>query len=112
MLGIQHGHLDITRHVTPNQARCVPEYFLALMEDGLTLFNLTGQCFQDVGLTKWNKVVGSYALTIPTLQKQVSKSEPWTTCGSHQIVQHRQPTDLLALHCKEACIHVIHEFMQ
>ena len=43
---------------------------------------------------------------IPTLQKQVSKSEPGTTRGSHQVVQHRQPTDSLALRCKETCIHV------
>ena len=28
------------------------------MEDGPTLFNLIGQCFQDVRLTKSNKVVG------------------------------------------------------
>jgi hypothetical protein len=48
----------------------------------------------------------SNAPTTPTLQKQVSKSEPRTTWGSHQIVQHRQPTDWLALRCKEASIHV------
>ncbi len=48
----------------------------------------------------------SNAPTIPTLQKQVLKSEPGTTWGSHRIVQHRRPTDLLALRCKEACIHV------
>ncbi len=57
MLGTQHGHLDITRHVAPDQARFEPEYFLALTEDGPPLFDLIGQCFQDVGLTKWNKVV-------------------------------------------------------
>ncbi len=58
MLGTQHGHLGITRHATPEQARFEPEYFLALTEDSPPLFNLIGQCFQDVGLTKWNKVVG------------------------------------------------------
>jgi hypothetical protein len=26
--------------------------------DSSTLFNLMGQCFQDVGLTKWTNVVG------------------------------------------------------
>jgi hypothetical protein len=57
MLGIKHGHLDITRHITPNQAQFDPEYFLALTEGGRPLFNLIGQCFQDVSLTKWNKVV-------------------------------------------------------
>ena len=58
MLGIQHGHLDITRHVAPDKAGFEPKYFLVLMEDGPTLFDLIGQYFQDVGLTKWNKVVG------------------------------------------------------
>jgi hypothetical protein len=58
MLGTQHGHLDITRHVMPDQARFEPEYFLVLTVDGPTLFNLIGQCFQDVGLTKCNNVVG------------------------------------------------------
>jgi hypothetical protein len=52
MLGTQHGHLGITRHVVPEQARFEPEYFLALTEDGPPLFNLIGQYFQDVGLTK------------------------------------------------------------
>jgi hypothetical protein len=28
-----------------------------LTEDGLILFNLKVQCFQDVGLTEWDKVV-------------------------------------------------------
>ena len=48
----------------------------------------------------------SDAPTIPTLQKQVWKSEPVTTWFSYQIVQQRWPTDLLALHRKESCIHV------
>jgi hypothetical protein len=52
MLDTQHGHLDITRHVAPNQAQFEPEYFLPLTEDGPPLFNLIGQCFQEVGLTK------------------------------------------------------------
>jgi hypothetical protein len=59
----------------PNQALFGPEYFLASTlpdfkskvltqlseakkEDGPTLFNLVGQCFQDVGLTEWTNVVG------------------------------------------------------
>jgi hypothetical protein len=58
MLGIQHGHLDIIRHVVPDQAQFEPEYIISLIEDGPALFNLIGQCFQDVGLTEWNKVVG------------------------------------------------------
>jgi hypothetical protein len=90
----------------PDQARFEPKYFLALTEDSPLLFNLIGQCFQDVSLTEWDKLSESNALTIMTLQKQVSKSEPGTTRGSHQGVQRRWPTDSLALHCKEACIHV------
>ncbi len=57
MLGIKHGHLDITRHIAPDQAPFEPKYFLALTEGGPPLFNLIGQCFQDVSLTEWNKVV-------------------------------------------------------
>ena len=57
MLGIKHGHRDITRHVAPDQAQFEPEYFLALKDDGPPLFNLIGQCFQDINITKWNKVV-------------------------------------------------------
>jgi hypothetical protein len=57
MLGTQHGHLDITRHVGSNQAQFESEYFIALTEDGPILFNLIGQCFQDVGLTEWKYVV-------------------------------------------------------
>ncbi len=48
----------------------------------------------------------SDAPMLMTLQKKVSKSGPGMTRGSHQVVQRRQPTDLLALHCKEVCIHV------
>ncbi len=29
----------------------------AKKEDFLTLFNLMGQCFQDIGLTKWTNIV-------------------------------------------------------
>jgi hypothetical protein len=58
MLGIQHGHLDITRHVAPDQAQFEPEYFLAITEYGPTLSNLIGKCFQDFRLTKWSNDVG------------------------------------------------------
>ncbi len=57
MLSTQHGHLYMNRHVAPNQAQFEPKYFLALTEDGPTLFNLTDQCFQDVGLTDQNNVI-------------------------------------------------------
>jgi hypothetical protein len=62
MLGTKHGHLDITRHVSPNQAQFEPEYFLPLTEDGPPLFNHIDQCFQDASLTKLNKVVGKKCL--------------------------------------------------
>jgi hypothetical protein len=77
MLGTQHGHLGITRHVAPEQARSEPEYFLALMEDGPPLFNLIGQCFQDVSPTEWNKVVGKQCLDDNDLAKsKFQKANP------------------------------------
>jgi hypothetical protein len=57
MLGTQHSRLYMTRHVEPDQAQFEPEYFIALTEDGPTLFNLIGQCFQDISLTECNNVV-------------------------------------------------------
>jgi hypothetical protein len=69
MLGTQHGHLGITRHVAPEQARFEPECFLALTEDGPPLFNLIGQCFQDIDLTESNKVVGKQCLDDNDLAK-------------------------------------------
>jgi hypothetical protein len=75
MLGIQHGHLDITRHVPPDKAQFVPEYFLALTEDGPPLFNLIGQCLQDISLTKWNKVVGKQCLDNNDLAKASFKKQ-------------------------------------
>jgi hypothetical protein len=61
--------LGINRHIAPEQAQFEPEYFLALLEDGPPLFNLIGQCFQDVGLTKLNKVVGKQCLDDNDLAK-------------------------------------------
>ncbi len=69
MLGTQHGHLGITRHVAPKQAQFETKYFLALAEDSPPLFNLIGQCFQDIGLTKLNKVVGKRCLNNNDLAK-------------------------------------------
>ncbi len=68
---------DITRHVMPDQAQFGPEYFHAFRlpdfkskiltqlldtqkDDGPTLFNLMGQCFQDVGLTEWTSISRLY----------------------------------------------------
>jgi hypothetical protein len=70
----EKGTKDVTGHAVPNQAQFGPKYFLAFMlpdfkskiltqlseakkEDGLTLFNLMGQCLQDIGLTEWTNVV-------------------------------------------------------
>ncbi len=51
-----------TRHIKPDQAGFEPKYFFALTEDGLPLFNRIGQCFQDISLTKWNKVIRKQCL--------------------------------------------------
>jgi hypothetical protein len=69
MLGTQYGHLGIIRHVTPEQARFEPEYFLALTEDSPSLFNLAGQCFQDFSLTQSNKVIAKRCLDDNDLAK-------------------------------------------
>ena len=65
-----------TRHVAPDQAIFEPEYFLALTEDGPLLLNHIDQCFQDVSLTKWNKVVGRQCLKDNDLAKASFKK--WT----------------------------------
>ncbi len=68
-ISFKKGAKQITGHVAPDQARFGPEYFLAFMFPnfkskistqlwdtqkgyGPTLFNLMGQCIQNVGLTK------------------------------------------------------------
>ncbi len=65
---------EITGHIASNQARFGAEYFLAFTlpnfkskiltqllefqnDNGQMLLNLKGQCFQDVGLTKWTNVI-------------------------------------------------------
>jgi hypothetical protein len=68
-ISLKKGAKKITGHVMPDQAQFGTEYFLAYMlpdfkskiltqllaelnDNGQLLFNLTGQCFQDIGLTK------------------------------------------------------------
>ncbi len=68
-ISFKKGAKDITGHNMPGQAQFGAEYFLAFTlpdfkskiliqlsdtqkDDSPTLFNLMGQCFQDVGLTK------------------------------------------------------------
>jgi hypothetical protein len=70
----EKGAKEITSHVAPDQGQFGAEYFLAytlpyfkskiltrLLDaqkiNGLLLFSLLGQCFQDVGLTEWTSVV-------------------------------------------------------
>ncbi len=65
---------EITGRVVPNKAQFGVEYFLAYLlpdfkskistwlsdaqkDNGPLLFNLMGQCFQGVGLTKWTSVI-------------------------------------------------------
>jgi hypothetical protein len=69
-ISFEEGAKEITSHVMPNQAWFSAEYFLAYTlpdfkskilhwlldtqkDDGPLLFSLLGQCFQNVGLTKW-----------------------------------------------------------
>jgi hypothetical protein len=73
-ISFEKGTKEITGCIAPDQARFGPEYSLvftlpdfkskiltqlldAQKDDGPTLFNLMGQCFQDVDLTKWTSVV-------------------------------------------------------
>ncbi len=69
MLGTQHGHLYVIRHVVPDQARFEPEHFMVLTEDGPTLFNLISQSFQDNGFTECNNVFGKQCLNDTNLVK-------------------------------------------
>jgi hypothetical protein len=73
-VSFEKGAREITGHVAPDQAWFGTEYFLAYTlpdfnskiltwlsdaqkDNGPLLFSLLGQCFQDVGLTKWTSVV-------------------------------------------------------
>ncbi len=75
-ISFKKGAKEITGHVAPDQAQFGAEYFLTYTlpdfksniltqllaeqkNDGPLLFNLLGQCFQDVdvGLTKWTSVL-------------------------------------------------------
>jgi hypothetical protein len=64
-----------------------------------------GQCFQDVGLTKWNNAVRKQRPDDTDLAKANFKEWTWNYLRQLPDAQHMQPTDSLALHCKEACIH-------
>ncbi len=73
-VSFKKGAKEITGHVMPNQAQFGAEYFLmytlpnfkskfltqlldAQNNNSPLLFSFLGQCFQDVGLTKWTSVV-------------------------------------------------------
>jgi hypothetical protein len=79
-ISFKKGAKEITGHVAPDQEQFGAEYFLMFTlpnfktnfltqllgtqkDNGLTLFNLMGQCFQDVGLTKWTNVIAKQYLT-------------------------------------------------
>jgi hypothetical protein len=68
-ISFEKGAKEITGHVAPDQTQLDAEYFLPFKlpnlkpkkltqlsytqkDDGPTLFNLMGKCFEDVGLTK------------------------------------------------------------
>jgi hypothetical protein len=70
----EKGAKEITGHVMPDQAQFGTKYFLTFTlpsfkskiltqlldtqkDNGPTLVNLMGQCFQDVGLTEWMNVI-------------------------------------------------------
>ena len=73
-ISFKKGAEEITGHITPHQAQFGADYFHAFTlpnfkskistrlsaeqkDNGPTLFNLIGQCFQDVGLTEWMNVI-------------------------------------------------------
>jgi hypothetical protein len=73
-ISFEKGAKEITGHVTPNQDWFGAEYFPAYTlpnfkskiltqlldtqnDNSPLLFSLMGQCFQDVGLTKWTSIV-------------------------------------------------------
>ncbi len=76
-VSFEKGTKEITGHVAPDQALFGTEYFLvytlpnfkskiltrlsdAQKDNGQLLFSLLGQCFQDVGLTKWTSIVAKW----------------------------------------------------
>ncbi len=76
-VSFEKGTKEITGHVAPDQAWFGAEYFLAYTlpdfkskilpqlldtqkDNGPLLFSFLGQCFQDVGLTKWTSVVAKW----------------------------------------------------
>ncbi len=73
-ISFKKGAKEITGHVAPNQACFGAEYFLTYLlpdfksmiwtrlsdtwkNDGPLLFNLMGQCLQNVGLTKLTSII-------------------------------------------------------
>jgi hypothetical protein len=73
-ISFKKGAKEITGHVVPDQAQFGAEYFLTYSlpnfkskiltrlldtqkDNGPLLFNLMGQCFQDVSLTEWTSVI-------------------------------------------------------
>jgi hypothetical protein len=73
-VSFEKGTKEITGHIVPDQVQFDAEYFLAYTlpdfkskvltqlsaeqkDDGPLLFSLMGQCFQNIGLTKWTSII-------------------------------------------------------
>ncbi len=116
---------EITGHVATDKAWFGAEYFLAYTlpfssqgfltplsdtqkDNGPLLFSLLGQCFQEVGLTKWQvdqrhcKAMPKQCRSYKGKLWQVHQGLPWGRCW---VSQHWWPADLLALYGQEACTH-------
>jgi hypothetical protein len=86
-ISFKKGAKESTGHVVPNQTRFGAEYFLAYTlphfkskiltqplaeqkDDGPLLFNLLGQCFQDVGLAEWTSIIAKQCLNEADCRKE------------------------------------------
>jgi hypothetical protein len=85
-ISFEKGAKEITSHVAPDQAQFGTEYFLAYTlpnskskiltqlldtqkDHGPLPFSLMGQCFQDVGLTKWTSIITKQCPNVADLTK-------------------------------------------
>ncbi len=100
----------------PDQALFGPEYFLvftlpnfkskiltqlldAQKDNGPTLLNLMGQCFQNVGLIEWTSIVAKQCPTKADHTKTNFDECIRDYLEAVAAPQCWQPADLLALHC-------------
>jgi hypothetical protein len=52
------------------KSKILTQLFEAKKEDGLTLFNLMGQCFHDVGLTEWTNIIAKQCPDVTHCMKE------------------------------------------